>query len=174
MAISTFDLFKIGIGPSSSHTVGPMLAANSFVAELQQQGLIPDLHFVRSELFGSLGLTGLGHGTGKAVLMGLQGELPHTVDVDTLVERVNHIRQQGLISIAGQQCCFADEHLIYHRDQSLPYHANGMRFTAYGHQGSLLLQRSYYSIGGGFVLDEDQAKQDAPLVEDQQVVTLPF
>jgi L-serine dehydratase len=133
VAISVFDLFSIGIGPSSSHTVGPMRAAGMFVARLKQDGVLAQTTAVRAELFGSLGATGHGHGTPKAVLLGLEGNEPHTVDVARADLDVERIRGTGRIRLLGAEIGPAHEidfdastQLVLHRRRSLPYHANGM------------------------------------------------
>lgn len=138
MAISVFDLFSIGIGPSSSHTVGPMRAARMFAARLKNEGLLAHTGSVRAELFGSLGATGHGHGTPKAVLLGLEGESPRTVDVEHADERIEQIRTSGRISVLGaHEIAFDyDADLVLHRRKALPYHANGMTVSAYDTEGA--------------------------------------
>ncbi|HEV2536790.1 MAG TPA: L-serine ammonia-lyase [Streptosporangiaceae bacterium] len=159
MAISVFDLFKVGIGPSSSHTVGPMKAAGMFARGLRDDGLMPEVETVRVALYGSLGLTGPGHGSDKAVLLGLEGEEPATVDVDAIPGRLEAIRQSGTIRLLGEhEIPFTiGQHLEFNRRKKLGYHPNGMRFTACGADGAVLCERDYFSIGGGFVTDETQA-----------------
>ena len=156
MAISVFDLFKIGIGPSSSHTVGPMRAARQFIARLEKDGLLERVASVRSELFGSLGATGKGHGSDVAVLLGLQGELPDEVDTDAVPAMVAAIRSNKRLSLLGQhEVVFTEpEHLVLHKRKSLPFHPNGMTFEARDDAGNVLDKRAYYSVGGGFVVDE--------------------
>jgi L-serine dehydratase len=155
MAISVFDMFKIGIGPSSSHTVGPMRAARAFVRGLADDGLLPGVARVRVELFGSLGATGRGHGTDRAVILGLEGADPETVDTGAVEARVTAVRGSGRISLLGVHEAELNEgDLILHRRQSLPFHPNGMRFSAYDEAGRLLRSRTSYSVGGGFVVDE--------------------
>jgi L-serine dehydratase len=160
--ISVFDLFKIGIGPSSSHTVGPMKAARTFAAGLAADGALPDVACVRVELFGSLGATGRGHGTDKAVILGLMGETPEAVDVSRIGELVGAVRQAARLPLLGDHpIAWNDaEHLLFLR-QSLPFHANAMRFTALGAAGHELRARVYYSVGGGFVVDENAAAAGA-------------
>jgi len=160
MAISVFDLFKVGIGPSSSHTVGPMKAAGMFARGLRDDGLLPAVETVRVALYGSLGLTGPGHGSDKAVLLGLEGEEPATVDVDAIPGRLEAIKHSGTISLLGEhEIPFTiGQHLEFNRRKKLGYHPNGMRFTACGADGAVLRERDYFSIGGGFVTDETQAK----------------
>src|SRR3954469_18744511 len=160
MAISVFDLFKVGIGPSSSHTVGPMKAAGMFARGLRDDGLLPDVETVRVALYGSLGLTGPGHGSDKAVLLGLEGEEPATVDVDAIPARREAIKQNGTIRLLGEhEIPFAiGKNLEFNRRKKIGYHPNGMRFTACGSGGATLRERDYFSVGGGFVTDETQAK----------------
>ncbi len=169
MAISVFDLFKVGIGPSSSHTVGPMKAARMFAEGLRSDGLLPEVESVRVCLYGSLGLTGKGHGSDKAVLLGLEGEDPATVDVDAIPARLAAIADQQAIRLLGEhEIGFTvAEHLEFNRKKKLSYHPNGMRFTAYDTDGAAIRERSYYSVGGGFVADET----GAPSVAE---VTLPY
>ncbi|AEW96657.1 MULTISPECIES: L-serine ammonia-lyase [Streptomycetaceae] len=175
MAISVFDLFSIGIGPSSSHTVGPMRAARMFARRLKNEGVLDRTHAVRAELFGSLGATGHGHGTPKAVLLGLAGNSPRTVDVETADDQVAAIREQGRISLLGvHEVAFdADRDLILHRRRALPYHANGMTLFAYDADGAPLLEKTYYSVGGGFVVDEDAVGEDRIKLDDT-VLKYPF
>ena len=156
MAISVLDLFKVGIGPSSSHTVGPMRAALLFVSGLRDEGLLGQVAGVKAELFGSLGATGKGHGSDKAVLLGLEGEAPERVDPEQVDAILARIRGEHRIRLAGvQPVRFVErEHLVLHRRQSLPYHPNGMRLAAFDAAGALLCEKLYYSVGGGFVVDE--------------------
>ncbi|MGC4829884.1 L-serine ammonia-lyase [Micromonospora arida] len=173
--ISVFDLFSVGIGPSSSHTVGPMRAARTFVGGLKADGLLSDTARVQAELFGSLGATGHGHGSGPAVLLGLAGESPETVDTDTVGPRVERIRTERRINIldAHEIDFDPDRDLTLHRRRSLPYHPNGMTFVAYDRAGAELRSRSYYSVGGGFVVDEAAAGADR-IKPDSTVVRYPF
>ncbi|MBN7796666.1 L-serine ammonia-lyase [Parahaliea mediterranea] len=175
MAISTFDLFKIGIGPSSSHTVGPMNAARQFAEALEEEGLLARCERVTAELYGSLGATGAGHGSPKAVILGLEGESPETVAVESIAGRVAAVREQSRLKLMGsREIDFSYRNdLIMHRTESLPYHSNGMRFSAYDGGGEVLSQRVFYSVGGGFVVDEAAAEGDV-LVEDPTAVPYPF
>ena len=175
MTISVFDLFKVGIGPSSSHTVGPMRAAATFAGRLRSDGLLPRTAGVRCELFGSLGATGHGHGSVKAVVLGLEGEQPDRVDQVAAEPRVAAVRTEGKLLLAGEQpIAFAvDEDVVLHRRKRLPFHSNGMLFRALDADGAELSRREYYSVGGGFVLDEDEAGRPA-LVEDPTPVRYPF
>src|SRR5690349_5078124 len=134
MALSVFDLFKIGIGPSSSHTVGPMRAARQFALRLRDEGLLARVERVSVSLYGSLGATGKGHGSDKAVLLGLCGYEPDTVDVNAIGGLVEAIRSTGEISVLGEQRIAFDEraNLVFNHRDTLPLHSNGMRFVAHG------------------------------------------
>jgi L-serine dehydratase len=161
VAISVFDLFSIGIGPSSSHTVGPMRAARRFVLGLRADGQLDTVVRVQAQLFGSLGATGHGHGSDRAVILGLEGADPESVDTGTVAERVAQVRGAGRLSLLGQHDVdFSDDDLVLHRRQSLPFHPNGMRFTALDGGGNVVRERTYYSVGGGFVVDEAAAGAD--------------
>ena len=175
MAISVLDLFKIGIGPSSSHTVGPMRAARLFALDLEAAGLAARTAAVRAELFGSLGATGRGHGSDKAVILGLLGETPEGVEVEGIAGRVARVRREGRLALLGRhEAAFREpEHLVMQRS-SLPFHPNGMRFTALGAAGEALRTRVYYSVGGGFVVDEAAAAGDSPIKEDATPLPHPF
>ncbi|HYO13992.1 MAG TPA: L-serine ammonia-lyase [Thermoanaerobaculia bacterium] len=175
MAISTFDLFTIGIGPSSSHTVGPMRAARRFAQRLEAEGLLDRTAAIKAELFGSLAMTGKGHGTDRAVLMGLEGETPEGIDPDMVTPRVAAIRSEGRISLLGRQPVpFQEkEDLVFNRKDLLPLHSNGMRFTALDASGQEIEQRIYYSVGGGFVINEGASGEDH-LVEDTTPVPFRF
>ena len=171
MAISVFDMFKVGIGPSSSHTVGPMRAALTFVTRLQDEGVLSSVRRVRAELYGSLGATGKGHASDKAVILGLLGEAPDLVDPDSIDERLARIRASGKLLLLGMhEIDFAEKtDLIFLRRQSLPFHPNGMRLTAYGEDDVELASRVYYSVGGGFVVNEDAAGADRIVLDDTQL-----
>ncbi|MEU0852000.1 L-serine ammonia-lyase [Streptomyces flaveolus] len=175
MAISVFDLFSIGIGPSSSHTVGPMRAARMFARRLRNEELLDSVASVRAELYGSLGATGHGHGTPKAVLLGLEGESPRTVDVETADDRVEAIKTSGRIRVLGErEIAFSyDDDMVLHRRKTLPYHANGMTLWAYDAAGTEVLSKTYYSVGGGFVVDEDAVGADRIKLDDT-VLKYPF
>ncbi|MDZ7751003.1 MAG: L-serine ammonia-lyase [Gammaproteobacteria bacterium] len=175
MPISAFDLFKIGIGPSSSHTVGPMKAAARFAAHLGALDAPGRVTALRVELFGSLGATGRGHGTHKAVILGLQGEAPETVDVAAIPARVATVEQAGRIVVAGGHEVGLDtaRDIVFHRRRSLPYHPNGMIFQALDGAGGVVMERTYYSVGGGFVVDESAASADR-IVADTTTLTHPF
>jgi L-serine dehydratase len=175
MTISVFDLFKVGIGPSSSHTVGPMRAAHSFASRLRGDGLLTRTAGVRGELFGSLGATGHGHGSVKAVVLGLEGEQPDLVDPVAAGSRVDAVRAEGKLLLAGEHpIAFAvDDDVVLHRNRRMDFHSNGMVFSALDADGAVLARREYYSVGGGFVLDEDEAGQPV-IVEDSTPVRHPF
>ncbi|MFE5817096.1 L-serine ammonia-lyase [Streptomyces sp. NPDC056479] len=175
MAISVFDLFSIGIGPSSSHTVGPMRAARMFAHRLRNEGVVPSVASIRTELYGSLGATGHGHGTPKAVLLGLEGASPRTVDVEGADERVEKIKSEGRLRLLDEQEIpfDFDKDLVLHRRKALPYHANGMTLWAYDASGTELLSKTYYSVGGGFVVDEDAVGADRIKLDDT-VLKYPF
>ncbi|MGX4656969.1 L-serine ammonia-lyase [Micromonospora sp. SCSIO 07396] len=173
--ISVFDLFSVGIGPSSSHTVGPMRAGRTFVAGLKADGLLHTVTRVGAELFGSLGATGHGHGSDRAVLLGLAGESPETVDTDSVGPRVAEIRARRRLALLGSQDIDfePDRDLVLHRRRSLPYHPNGMVFSAWDAAGAQLRTRTYYSVGGGFVVDEAAAGADR-ITADTTAVRHPF
>ena len=175
MAISLFDLLKVGIGPSSSHTVGPMKAALLFVEGLQGARLISKIARVESQLFGSLGATGKGHGTGSAVIMGLEGHAPELINPDIVDTRVDEVIHTHRIRLMGEYDVYfqVERDLIFHRKESLPYHPNGMSFTAWDADGNRLAHRVYYSVGGGFVVDEDAAGSDR-ITEDKTELPYPF
>ena len=173
MAISVFDLFKSGIGPSSSHTVGPMIAAGSFAESVSARSAV---HRIKAELFGSLGATGKGHGSDTAILLGLEGEHPKHVDVDNIPSRLSHIRSSNTLTLPGGQAITFDEStdLVMHKRKSLPFHPNAMTFSAYNAANELIEQRTYYSVGGGFVIDEDASSDDAPIKEDSTELPYAF
>ena len=176
MAISVFDLFKVGIGPSSSHTVGPMRAAARFVSRwLDERGQLDTVRRIRVELYGSLAHTGRGHGTDKAVMLGLEGEAPDTIDVDAIPARLERIRSEKRLRVLGRKEIAFDEKydLAFNKRQKLPYHSNGMRFTAYGEGEQVLATRDYYSVGGGFVVNQDEAAEDR-IVADTTPLAHPF
>ncbi|NUS59604.1 MAG: L-serine ammonia-lyase, partial [Lysobacter sp.] len=176
MAVSTFDLFKIGVGPSSSHTVGPMRAACRFAEKwLDGSGQLAQVARVRSEVFGSLALTGRGHGTDKAVLMGLEGHMPNLIDPDIIPASLERIRGSKRINLLGKHEVAFDEKqdLVMNKRQKLPFHTNGMRFTAFDAEGNVLATRDYYSVGGGFVVNQDEAAEDR-IVADTTEVAHPF
>jgi L-serine dehydratase len=179
MAVSVFDLFKIGIGPSSSHTVGPMRAARMFASRLEHDALLARVARVQSQLYGSLGATGKGHGSDKAVLLGLAGHEPDTVEVDAVPALLAVMREQQRLDLLGRHGVAFNERddLVFHRRETLPFHANGMRFTAFDADGAELANRTYYSVGGGFVVSDEVAadgtKQKA-IVPDTTMLPHPF
>jgi L-serine dehydratase len=175
MTISVFDLFKVGIGPSSSHTVGPMRAAAMFAQSVADDELLDSVAGVRVELFGSLGATGHGHGSVKAVVLGLSGERPELVDPAAAQPLVDAVRASGVLPLPGTAgiAFDIDEDVILHRRKRLPFHSNAMRFAARDSGGRELSARTYYSVGGGFVLGEDET--GAPkIVPDATPVPYPF
>ncbi len=175
MALSAFDLYSIGIGPSSSHTVGPMRAARRFVDGLVDAGLLDQVARVKAELFGSLGATGHGHGSAKAVILGLEGEDPATVDTDGAEARVARAVEGRELLLAGKHVVRFDndKDLVLHRRKSLPAHPNGMTFRAFDADGEVLRERTYYSVGGGFVVDEEAVGADR-VVLDSTPLRFPF
>ncbi|MEX1215017.1 L-serine ammonia-lyase [Saccharospirillum sp.] len=175
MAISLFDMLKVGIGPSSSHTVGPMQAARRFASGLKKAGQLGEVARIDIQLYGSLGATGKGHGTGPAVVLGLEGHRPDTIDPAILIPRMEEIRAQQALNLNGEhRIAFIEAtDLTYHRKESLPYHPNGMMFTAFDAEGETVRQRTYYSVGGGFVVDEKAAGADR-IVEDKTPLPHPF
>jgi len=176
MAVSVFDLFKIGIGPSSSHTVGPMRAAARFAERwLEEKGVLDRVVRVRAELYGSLAMTGRGHGTDKAVLLGFEGAHPDTVDPDHIPDALHRIRTTHRLRVLGKHEIEFDEKrdLVFNKRQKLPFHTNGMRFSAYDAEGHELATRDYYSVGGGFVVNHDEAAEDR-IVADTTEQPYPF
>jgi L-serine dehydratase len=171
MSVSVFDLFKPGIGPSSSHTVGPMVAARRFVDRLD----LALVHRITIELMGSLALTGVGHGTDRAVLLGLAGASPDTIDPDIIGPTVAEIRATRQLKLGGTHViAFDPPRDMAFRGEIMPtFHPNGVRFAAYDQAGEVIASRIYYSIGGGFVLDEDEARLNAPSGGDV-IVPYPF
>jgi len=173
MAISTFDLFTIGVGPSSSHTVGPMRAACMFASRLRDQGSLGDVVRLTVQLYGSLGATGRGHGADKAVVLGLEGASPETVDVDAIPKRMADLEGGNTLRLLGTtQMAFSPrDDLIFVKRESLPGHPNGMRFTALDSDNNKILSRVYYSVGGGFVVGENHT--DDPIIAESKV-DLPY
>ncbi|HEY8876092.1 MAG TPA: L-serine ammonia-lyase [Roseateles sp.] len=178
MAVSVFDLFKIGIGPSSSHTVGPMRAARLFGLRLQHDGLLDKVARVQVILYGSLGATGKGHGSDKAVLLGLAGHEPDTVDVEAIPALLDGIRA-GDLNVIGQHRIAFDESkdLVFKRRETLPFHANGMRCIAFDAEGNEIANRVYYSVGGGFIVSDEVAADGSKqkvIAPDVTVLPYPF
>jgi len=175
MAISVFDLFSIGIGPSSSHTVGPMRAAQKFVQGLKQDNLLGEVVKVKADLYGSLGATGKGHGSDKAVMLGLEGELPESVDTGSVESRLESIRSTRQLNLFGEHPVKFDEkkQLVMHRRETLPFHSNGMTFCAFDAKDEELRSSTFYSVGGGFIVDESAQGSDR-IVEDDTKLPYPF
>ncbi len=176
MAVSVFDIFKIGIGPSSSHTIGPMRAAARFVERwLAETGDLDRTTRVTVELHGSLAMTGRGHGTDKAVLCGLEGNWPDRIDPDAIPPLLERIRAAKRIRLNGTHEIAFDEKtdLLWNKRQKLPYHVNGMRYSAFDAEGNLIVARDYYSVGGGFVVNADEAAADR-IIADTTPLPFPF
>lgn len=176
MAISVFDIFKIGIGPSSSHTVGPMRAANLFITNLKKQDKFVQVARVQIDLYGSLGATGKGHGSDKAVLLGLEGDEPETVDTGRVDQRMEAMISNKCLQLGGERSLDFDieTDLIFFRRKSLPGHPNGMIFSAFDASGQCLQKNTYYSVGGGFVVNPDGDNAETPIVEDETPQPYPF
>jgi L-serine dehydratase len=160
MSLSVFDIFKIGIGPSSSHTMGPMRAAREFALGLQRDGLLQATSEIAVRLYGSLALTGAGHGTDRAVLAGLEGGQPETIDPDSIEPTLARIRASGRLRLLGTHDIAFDEpmQLLFMQHERLPRHSNGMRFSALAADRRLLREEEYYSIGGGFIVRGDESE----------------
>nr|WP_311529582.1 L-serine ammonia-lyase [uncultured Ralstonia sp.] len=169
MAVSVFDLFKIGIGPSSSHTVGPMRAALMFASGLEADGLMPQVASVRMELYGSLGATGKGHGTDRGVILGLMGEAPDTIDPDTIDAKLAALRKsQSLLLLGRHAVRFTEkEHIAFYRREAMAEHPNGMKFHAFDAAGERLREARYLSVGGGFVVTAGAANTQVLSAHDQ-------
>jgi L-serine dehydratase len=183
MALSVFDLFKIGIGPSSSHTVGPMKAAARFVGALQADGQLASTERVEVRLYGSLGATGKGHGTDTAVMLGLEGAQPDTIDPDTMASRIKTLRTTKTLHLGGEKAiAFAEKtDVLFLRRETLSYHPNGVKFMAFDSGGVLLQERRYFSVGGGFVVSQEDADANNAstgsvprIVADPTEVRFPF
>ncbi|MDU0114731.1 L-serine ammonia-lyase [Psychrosphaera aquimarina] len=180
--LSVFDMFSVGIGPSSSHTVGPMKAAREFVDTLEHKNLLQQVSFIKTELYGSLGQTGIGHGSGKAVILGLLGELPETIDPDTVKDKLQLIEQSETINLLGKHLVQfpRTNAIVFHRRKTLPAHSNGLTFFAYGNTSAgteIIFEQTYYSIGGGFIVkheDFELQKQTAKLEQIDQAVPYEF
>ncbi|MEE9326349.1 MAG: L-serine ammonia-lyase [Cocleimonas sp.] len=177
MAISVFDLFKIGIGPSSSHTIGPMIAATMFVENLKTAGLLNSVFRIKVSFYGSLGSTGKGHGSNKAVLLGLLGETPENVDIDSVSEKLLAIRSSKKIKLDGTKEINFDEEidLKFYRKKTLSFHSNGLRFKAFDSSDTIISDNKYYSVGGGFVIDgENQEDNTLSIKHDNTDLPYPF
>uniref|UniRef100_UPI001F59212C L-serine ammonia-lyase n=1 Tax=Anaeromyxobacter terrae TaxID=2925406 RepID=UPI001F59212C len=175
MATSVFELFKIGIGPSSSHTVGPMKAARRFVEALAERGLLDRVETIAVDLHGSLGATGRGHGTDRAVVLGLMGETPEGVEVDAIPRRLEEVRARGRLALLGRrELAFREAEHLRFLPRPLPFHPNGMRFVALDASGEEVLARTSYSVGGGFVVDAPEAARGPAAGRARPGVPLPF
>ena len=175
MNISVFDIFKIGVGPSSSHTVGPMRAANFLLKKLNKHGIFDQVTRVQCELFGSLGSTGRGHHTDRAVIWGLQGEAPETIDPDQQDPLFRSVLESEELLLGGQRPIgfFYDRDILFKGEELLPFHPNGMRFTVFGNNDRSLFIKEFYSIGGGFIVGKKTAKNDQ-LIKNPVIVEYPF
>lgn len=176
MTISVFHIFSIGIGPSSSHTVGPMRAARQFLVKEEKAGLFPKIASIKIDLYGSLALTGKGHCIDLALLLGLEGETPEEVNPDTALQRLASIRANRRIHLMGKkEIAFHEEkELLYHYDQQLPFHPNAIRFTAYDENNKELKSSIFYSTGGGFIVDHDEIKHKKKQEAENKTVAYPF
>lgn len=171
MPVTLFQLFSIGIGPSSSHTVGPMRAARQFTTLLTEN---PDSLVV--ELFGSLAMTGKGHATDLAILLGLEGYQPESIDPSFAKKRFEAIQDSSFLNISGKEPVYFDpkEHLLFHKGKKMPFHSNAMRFTAFNKKGEKIASQIYYSVGGGFVVDHDQIAEKPTVAPDDLTLPFPF
>ena len=167
--VSLFQLFSIGIGPSSSHTVGPMRAAHLFATHLQDTFGLENISKITVELYGSLAMTGVGHGTDKAIFLGLEGETPESVDPDLVDHRVARVQNEKNIYLLGSSPI--DYDLIFHKGKRLPYHSNALRFKAYDMKDNLLINQLYYSVGGGFIVQHEHIEQTGV---DESVDVMPY
>ena len=179
MALSVFDLFKIGIGPSSSHTVGPMKAAAMFARRLEKHGQLLQTVRIEAKLYGSLGATGKGHGTDTAIMLGLEGSMPDSIDPETIEARLKRIRKDGHVLVDGLHPVSFKERtdMLFMRRETLPFHTNGVRLTAFAADGSVVEERRYFSVGGGFVVSQEEADASADhprLVVDPTQLAHPF
>jgi L-serine dehydratase len=175
MALSVFDFFTLGIGPSSSHTVGPMRAARRFAMALERDGVLDATARLSVELFGSLGATGKGHRSDVAILLGLEGEQAEKLEPDTIPARLDEIRAAAHVRVLGlHPVAFAESDLVFHRQRTLPKHPNGMTFTAFDAAGRELAQRTYYSVGGGFVVGEATSSEAPAVPPRAEAVPHPF
>src|SRR5262250_3355942 len=183
MTLSVFDIFKVGIGPSSSHTMGPMRAAREFASGLKRDGLLAATQEIAVRLYGSLALTGVGHGTDRAILAGLEGAEPESVDPDHIEATVRRIRANGRLRLLGEHEIAFDEpmQLLFMHHERLPRHSNGMRFTALGAANRVLREEDYYSVGGGFIVRGNEAEAAGtherapppyPFTSGEQLLTL--
>lgn len=160
-AVSVLDLFKIGIGPSSSHTVGPMRAASMFLGQIDTENCISSIHRITIGLYGSLGMTGRGHCSDKGILLGLMGYQPDTIEPDLIENLIADVYRHGTLSLKGAWPIDfnQDTDLIFHDSESLPLHPNGLRIVASDKSGYILKERTYYSTGGGFVISGEPSEE---------------
>lgn len=175
MFLSVFDLFKVGIGPSSSHTVGPMIAARRFLLSLVDKGFFPQTDKIHIDVYGSLALTGIGHGTDGALLLGLMGYAPDSIDPDIIQDAVAQVQASGKINLLGRaEISFnRSKDMVFRMEDLLPHHTNGLGFQAFDQKGGLLSRNNYYSVGGGFVVSEAEMGKNTPETE-QEPVPYPF
>ena len=175
MNVSAFDLFKIGVGPSSSHTVGPMLAACLFAESLHADQSLSQVFDLTVELFGSLGATGHGHGSVPAVVLGLMRHRPDRVEPSQTPATLEHIRESGKLSLLGRHDVWFDieEDIVLHRRKKMQFHSNAMLFKAWARDNAVLSERTYYSVGGGFVLDEEEASRSGSLALTRDPAPVP-
>ncbi|WP_309891416.1 L-serine ammonia-lyase [Archangium sp.] len=176
MSLSVLDMFTIGIGPSSSHTVGPMRAARLFVEALASTGSLGSVQSVKAELFGSLGHTGKGHGSDVALILGLEGERPEEVDCDAVPARISRVTETSSLKLLGEHSLRfrPSEDIVFHKRQSLPRHPNGLRFTAVLAGKSEPFTRAYYSVGGGFVVNDDGTPSTGANTQQTRPIPYPF
>jgi L-serine dehydratase len=174
MSVSLFQLFSIGIGPSSSHTVGPMRAARLFALGLARKGLLGEVACLAVELFGSLAMTGKGHATDKAIVLGLQGNTPEGIDPDSVESQIEAVASTDLLCVLGEHMISfsMDEDIIFHKGKRLPFHSNAMRFRVFDEYGRELFSQIYYSTGGGFVVDHDQTSLE--FTSNEEDVLYPY
>ena len=174
MNISVFDLFKIGIGPSSSHTVGPMYAAKQFLFNYMEKFPLDKIASLKVELFGSLAFTGKGHGTDTAILMGLEGNEPASVDTEQIPARLDRIHITKTLSLMNEHSIPFEEKnsLIFNHDDILPHHSNGMRFKVFDTDGNILHEEDFYSVGGGFILNGEEIQNEVEINNAQ--IPFPF
>ena len=176
MVTSLFQLFSIGIGPSSSHTVGPMRAVRQFMIEVEEEGRLSEVFTVTVELFGSLAMTGMGHATDIALLLGLEGQTPEGVNPDEIEGKIGEIERGLSINLLGKhKVDFSREkHLIFHKGKRLPFHSNAMRFKAFDRNGAELASKIFYSVGGGFVVDHEVATASSKSSCETSCAPYPF
>ncbi len=174
--VSIFDVFSIGIGPSSSHTVGPMRAARRFLIGLKEKEFFEDIASIKVELYGSLAMTGKGHATDLAILLGLEGETPEGVDPSSISHRVARVQSEKTLHLFGRRKITfnPEEDIVFLRGKFLPFHSNAMRMRAYNTRGKQLDSQLYYSVGGGFIVDHEEAMQGKTPKQAEASVPYPF